>query len=26
MIAFGTALALPCVWAVGRVVEAQRFE
>jgi predicted permease len=25
MIAFGTALALPCVWAVGRVVEAQLY-
>jgi predicted permease len=25
MIAAGTALALPCVWAVGRVVEAQLF-
>jgi predicted permease len=25
MIALGTALALPCVWAVGRVVEAQLY-
>jgi len=25
MIALGTALALPCVWAVGRLVEAQLY-
>ena len=25
MVAMGTALALPCVWAVGRVVEAQLY-
>jgi ABC-type antimicrobial peptide transport system permease subunit len=25
MVALGTALAMPCVWAVGRVVEAQLY-
>jgi ABC-type antimicrobial peptide transport system permease subunit len=25
MIAVGTAIALPCVWALGRLIEAQLF-